>query len=71
MGAGLTVQRVTCMCMGAGLAVRRVLGSAENPLHGQAPEKFNLLLYRFQEYDFKHPTLQTAKTYLKRSLFED
>ena len=25
MGAGLTVQRVTCTCMGAGLGVRRVL----------------------------------------------
>ncbi len=46
-------------------------GRAANPLHGQAFEKFNLLVYWFQEYDFTDPTLQMAKTCLKRSFSED
>ena len=40
--------------------------AAEGPLHGQAPEKSNLLVDWFQEYEFTYPTLQMAETCLKR-----
>ena len=78
MKVGLTVQRVACACMGAGLVVWRLLcrpanlpERAKHPLHGRAYEKLNLLIYWFQESGTTYPTLQMSRTSLKRRLFND
>jgi len=78
MKVGLTVQRVACACMGAGLVVWRLLcrpanlpEHAKHPLHGRAYEKLNLLIYWFQESGTTYPTLQMIRTCLKRHLFID
>ena len=44
---------------------------AKNPLDGQTVEKFNLLIYWFQESGITYPTLQMIKIYPKRRLFNN
>ena len=46
-------------------------GRAKNPLHGQAFEKFSLLIYWFQKYGITYPTLEMIKICPKRRLFND
>ena len=48
-----------------------MLGRAENPLHGQAFEKFNLWIYWFQKTGITYTTIQMTKTCLKLDLFDD
>ena len=58
-------------CRGCSVRPVNLPGRAENPLHGQAFEKFNLLIYWFQKSGITYPTLQMIRTCLKRRLFDD
>ena len=44
---------------------------AKNPLDGQTVEKFNLLIYWFQEFGITYPTLFMIKTLPEWCLFDD
>ena len=46
-------------------------GRTKSPLHVQAVEKSNLLIYWFQKYGIAYPTRQMIKIYPKRRLFNN
>ena len=58
-------------CGGRAVRPANLLGRANNPLHGQAFEKFNLLIYWFQKSGITYTTLEMIKICPKRRLFDD
>ena len=70
-GARLAVQRVLCTSSQLAWTCKHCFARAKNPLHGQALEKFNLLIYWFQKSGITYPTLEMIKIYPKSRLFND
>ena len=70
-GARLAVQRVLCTSSQLAWTCKHCFARAKNPLHGQALEKFNLLIYWFQKSGITYPTLEMIKICPKRRFFND
>ena len=70
-GARLAVQRVLCTSSQLAWTCKHCFARAKNPLHGQALEKFNLLIYWFQKSGITYPTLEMIKIYPKSRLFNN
>ena len=65
------MQMVLCTSSQLAWTCKHCFARAKNPLHGQALEKFNLLIYWFQNPGITYPTLEMIKIYPKSRLFND